>query len=384
MNTHRLSGRSWARGLMSLVFTGYIAYRLVVIIAPNYASYISPYYTDSYYSFLEDAYSRSQYRQKQPTALLPDETILGYASGAYIRGTDPILINSEITPLGKYIVGLSIALFKNDRIVAIPFALFTLVAVWLLGLTVLRDRVVALLPVLLMATEPLFENQLKVTPLMDIIQLPFILVTIYVFIRESKRGRFFWTCILLGIVMATKSVIPAILLVGCFSISLLLSQDVWQKTRRFVMFLPLSLLVFSVTYLRTFLSGYSLWDFFGFQKWILLYQQSKLQYPLSSWRLIFFNEWQAWWGDRSIIHADDWRWTWPAFTIVWIVFAVVILIRKQRPSYAHLVCIFWIIVYSLFLSVGVISSRFLLPYLPVTFIIGVAAITAAVTKVLSR
>src|SRR3989344_8232986 len=40
MNTHRLSGRSWARGLMSLVFTGYIAYRLVVIIAPNYASYI--------------------------------------------------------------------------------------------------------------------------------------------------------------------------------------------------------------------------------------------------------------------------------------------------------------------------------------------------------
>lgn len=328
--------------------------------------YFERYYTEETYKQLEKLYNGSQYRLKNPTSIIADEIVFRYASGAYIRGVDPILVNSEITPLGKYIVGLSYLWFQTESVVMLISTFLSLFALWLLGRQILGN-VFALLPVALFSLEPLFRNQLFITPLMDIIQLPFILLSLYAFIRK----KFFWSAVFLGFTAATKSVVPAILLIFTFVIFSLRST----KSIRFVFWLPVSFFILLLSYLRTFLNGYNFWDFLGFQKWILFYQQSKLIFPLSFWKLMFFNQWQTWWGDMAILKAEDWRLTWPVLVTV----PFILILRKKMPDPLFLL-VGWVLVYEIFLSFGVIVTRFLLPLLPILYILSVQTVRELVRK----
>ncbi len=339
------------------------------VIIPQYKMYSDPYYTDNVYKSLENAFNNSQYRLKNPTAFIPDEIVFSYAAGAYLRGIDPIYINSEHTPLGKYILALSIALFKNDKFVVVPFGFFTLCMVWLLSSTLIKNKALAFFPVALLSFEKLFLDQLRFVPLLDIIQLPFVFLTMILFILEEKKQRFIFTPISLGFVMATKTVVPAILLTTCFVMYFLLYKQ-HKLLLRFFLTLPLSITILILSYTKTFLDGYTVWDFYKFQKWIFLYQKSKLIFPFSVWRLIFLNQWQAWWGSMAILRADDWQFTWPLFTSLSFITLILKLFKKLKENSVLTLLLLWFLVYSAFLSLGVVSSRFFLPYFPVAFIIG--------------
>lgn len=372
------SVRHRVRWILSLVALVYIGVRIGVVVVEKPDYYFSPYYTEEVYKHLEDTFNRSQYRLKNPTALIPDETVFSYAAGAYLHGIDPILINSEHTPLGKYLIALFIILLKNDRFIVIPFSMFTFFSLWYLGFHVLHDKLLALVPVVLFSSERLFLDQIRYAPLLDIIQLPFILFTLTFFIREYFNKKFVITSLMIGIVMATKTVIPAILLVVCFLSVLFIQKDL-ERIRYFLLYLPISVIILFISYTRTFLSGYSIGDFIGFQKWILLYQKSKLIFPFSVWRLIFLNQWQAWWGDMRILKADDWSITWPIITL--LTFCSVFIVNKQvKLSREYRVVIAWVIIYSAFLSIGVVSSRFLLPFLPVLYIVSTLCVKSILTR----
>ncbi len=358
----------WHKAL-GFALLGVTSIYLFWTIAPLWAGYTSPYYTDAAYEAYEYAYNQSQYRQKEHPGYIPDETIFSYAAGAYIRGMDPILVNSEHTPLGKYIIGVFILLMKNDKFAVIPFSLLSLIAVWLIGRTILKDSVVALVPVAVFATEPLFLNQIRTAPLLDIIQLPWILLSIAAFLWEREKRTFLTTAVMIGLVMATKTVVPAVLLVGTFALYLLLLRRAKDITHLFL-WLCVSVGIFIASYARTFMSGYTLADFIGFQKWIFLYQQSKLIFPFSSWRLLLFNQWQAWWGDMSILAADDWRWTWPASTMLGVFSFGFLVTKRVSLNEPIALLVLWFAVYSAFLSLGVVSSRFFLPMFPISFIVG--------------
>lgn len=333
--------------------------------------YTDPYYTETVYKNLENMFNHSQYRLKNPTSLIPDETVFSYASGAYLHGVDPILINSEHTPLGKYFLALSIFVFKNDRTVMLLFGFLTLVSIWILSKQALGNTVVAIVPVGVFASEQLFLDQLRYVPLLDIVQLPFIFFALAAFLSEQKIQKYWKTALFLGIVMASKTIVPSILLVGVFGLFFFTTKRPFEMLR-LGMYVPLTLFVFLLSYTRTFISGYSVWEFIGFQKWIFLYQKSKLLYPFSVWRLVFLNQWQAWWGDFSILKADDWRITWALGTTLTVGLAVFVLAKKMRVTDSVLLLLLWVGVYASFLSIGVVSSRFLLPFLPVTYILATA------------
>lgn len=365
----------WILSLGTLLYVG-IRIGSVLIAKPDY--YFSPYYTESVYKHLEDTFNRSQYRQKNPTALIPDETVFSYAAGAYLHGIDPILINSEHTPLGKYLIALFIVLIKNDRFIVIPFSLLTLFSLWYLGFHVLHDKLLALIPVALFSSERLFLDQIRYAPLLDIIQLPFIFFTLTLFIKEYPYKKFFASSLMIGTVMATKTIIPAVLLTLSFFCVFIL-RKAWNSLFYFLLWLPISTVILLLTYTKTFLSGYTIFDFIGFQKWILLYQKSKLIFPFSVWRLIFLNQWQAWWGDMRILKADDWSITWPIVTLLTIS-SVFFVNKKVQLSKEYHVVIFWVIIYSAFLSIGVVSSRFFLPFLPVLYIISTLCVKSILTR----
>lgn len=365
---------------LAIILLTIIMMLLYRAIAPVWSSYTSPYYTDDIYRGYQSAYDSSQYRRKENAGLIPDETVFSYAAGAYARGVDPILINSEHTPLGKYLIGFFILLMKNDKFIVLPSATLTLIAVWIIGWMTIKDKIAALVPVAVLATEPLFLNQIRTAPLLDIIQLPWILFAIAAFLWERRKGKFLITAVMIGLVMATKTIVPGILLVMTF-VAFLFLQRKWNHIMQLILWLFISVVIFVASYARTFMSGYTIADFIGFQKWIFLYQKSKLIFPFSVWRLLLFNQWQAWWGDMSIISADDWKWTWPVSTLLGFVAMGLFAARRVSTKEPIALLILWVAVYSAFLSLGVVSSRFFLPLFPVSYIVGVWTIRWAIKKI---
>lgn len=359
--------------IIAVLLCAIAIFRIGMVITKNFKRYVEPSYTESVYKGYEYAFNHSQYRQKKNPGIIPDETVYSYAAGAYLHGIDPILVNSERAPLGKYIFALSIVLFRNDSFFIPFFGLLTLVSVWLLGVSVLGNPLLAFIPPVILSFEPLFLNQLATVPLLDIVQLPFIFLSLYFFIREEKTQKFFITSIMIGLAAATKTLYTAFLLYAVFVLYFVCNK----KFNRIIALCEwgiLSAVIFCLSYTRTFISGYSIRQFLGFQKWILLYDQSKLLYPFSIWRLVFLNQWQAWWGDKRILHADDWQATWPLTTGLTFILGLLVLLRKIRVPTPLQVCFLWILVYGLFISMGISSSRFLLPFLPVSYIISLYAI----------
>lgn len=358
---------------VSCILAGYVVIRVGSTLFPSIGAYVDPYYTEGIYKDFERVFNESQYRKTKDPAIIPDQTVFSYAAGAYLHGVDPILVNSETTPLGKYFIAASISILKNDKFVAIPFGLVTLVSLFLLGKRIFRSTAWALVPIAVFSSDTLFLNQLTTAPLLDIIQLPFILLSLYVFIVEYPKQRFMFTALCLGLVMATKTHFPAFLLCITFVLFLIFQKRISSVWRLFL-WLPVSLGVLVVSYTRTFLDGYSFISFLGFQKWIILYQKSKLLFPFSVWRLVFFNQWQTWWGNMDVIPADDWQITWAIGTGLSLILIYFILKKKLQVSPYLFVLVWWVLLYGLFLSLGVVSSRFLLPFLPVAYILGTQAV----------
>lgn len=341
------------------------------VIYPRLATFTSPYYTETLYKDLERAFNTSQYRQENNPGIMPDETLFSYVAGAYLHGMDPIMANSEHTPLGKYFLSLSIYIFHNDKTIMLLFVLLSGISIWLVSKEVLQHSTFALIPVLLVAVDKLFLNQLVTVPLLDIIQLPFIYLTIAAFLYERRKNLFLLTVISIGCVMATKTVVPGIILIICISTFLILRKE-FKKLFHFLGWLPLAGVIFTLTYVRTFMSGYTFWEFLKFQKWIFLYQKSKLIYPFSSFRLILFNQWQTWWGEFSVVAANDWSYLWPVSTIASFGAGIWIAIHKSWKSVSNdsiLLVLLWVITYHGVLSLGVVSSRFFIPVLPAQYIL---------------
>lgn len=351
----------------------FVSGKTYLTISPYINDFFSPTYTNTYYKNLESLFNNSQYRLKNPTAIIPDEIVYSYAAGAYLRGTDPILINSERAPLGKYIISLSIFFLKNDKFPILLFGVISLISLWLLSLEILKSRWLALIPVIITLAEPLFINQLIVTPLLDIIQLPFILLSLYFFIRAKNTGGYLITSSLIGLSMATKTIYTGLLLIGAFSLYLLINKY-FKKLINFLLTTLVSFGILTLSYLRTFISGYNIIEFLKFQKWIMLYDKSKIIYPLTIWRLIYVNQWQAWWGDLSLLKAVDWQITWPIFFSLTFILIILVALRKVKSTAGVTVLILWFGVYSIYMSVGIASSRFLIPVLPVTYILGVCLV----------
>lgn len=352
------------------------------VVMPRLSMYTSPYYTEKVFKDFERVFNASQYRVKDNPAIIPDETLFSYVAGAYLRGMDPIMANSEHTPLGKYFLALSILLFRNDRTIILFFALLTGISIWFVSKQILSDGTIAIIPVLLIASDVLFRNQLVTVPLLDIIQLPFIYLSLAVFLIERHKRTFFGTAICVGCVMATKTIVPGVLLIASMYIFLILKNE-RRQVLRFTLWLPVSVLLFAATYIQTFLNGYSIGDFIGFQKWIFLYQKSKLIYPFSSLRLLLFNQWQTWWGTFSVVPANDWSILWPISTVSAFLVSVWIGMKKHWENEALaplLLLTLWVISYHAVIGLGVVSSRFFIPLLPAQYTILVYGLAAIFRK----
>lgn len=364
--------KNW-RLLIKLVLLLVVIFNIGATIWQNKNKYSTFDYWQRYPD-LKYVYENSQYVSKQPIGWIPDEVVLSYAGGAVIKGISPILVLADTPPLGKYLIGLSALVLKNENIIILILGLVSLGFLYLIGQQIYSNKIFALLPLVFLSLEPLFKNQFVYVPLLDIIQLAFLLPSFY-FFNQGLRGRgkgqflnFSLASIFLGAFISTKFFITGLTIISSWYLVILINRHK-KAIMSLTLTLTFALFVLMTSYLKVFLDGEGLRRFFGIQKWIFLYHKSQLILPFSIWPLILFNKWYVWFGDRPVISDSQWRITWPVVFVASLVTIIFYFLRKIPKKREFEVLGIWVILYILFFSFGQITARYLVIYIPILYLV---------------
>ena len=343
--------------------------------------YTSSNYSKSY-SELERVYYNSIYKNKKGT-WLPDETLYSYIGGALVKGKSPIFLNPEVPPFGTYLIGLSALIFNNQHIIILFFAVLDLYLIYLLGKQIYSYYITPIIPVVLFSLEPMFKNQLIYTPLLDIIQLSFLLGIFYFFNKFilSKHNSIKYILIvniLLGFFIATKFFGTGFAVVLAIIFTLFMYSE-FRKIKLFLFTLPIAVFVLYLNYIKVLIDGYPLNRFLGIQRWIFEYNQGHVTQPFTIWSLIFFNKWYVWFGNKQVISDPQWLITWPVITTISIITMLISFIKKNIKKELAIL-LFWILIYLILMSFVQASARYLIILIPFLYLVSIYAIEQYIIK----
>lgn len=354
-----------------------IIFRPISLIYQQRDKFLSKGY-NSQYASLRSAYYSSQYVQKKNPSIIPDETFEAFAGGFFLKGGNPIFITHDHPPLGRYIVSLSILLFDNANTMTIPLLVLSAFGVFLITKTIIDNALLSLIPMAIFVNEPLFIGKIMYTPLPEPAQLPFIIFSLYFFIRGIVSKRYLpWfiaTSLMLGFVISTRFFITGLILMISMIFYFLMTKSFNRRFISFLFTLPLAIIVLFFAYTRTILDGYSLRQILGVQKYILFYHKSKFVLPFSFWDLLLFNRWHTWWGERKIIQDTQWILVWPIAAILTATQLFFLRIKKNHFSEPEKIIFLWVFFYCIAISSGYTSTRYFLPLLPFLYILTVSLI----------
>lgn len=363
--------------LFFLACTAIICFNLHLLISQNFGSFSTTNYWKRFKG-LEDMYNSSQYIQKHPKAIITDNVVYSYAAGRYIQGINLILVNPEVPPLGKYIIASSILIFRNENIVNLVFCIALFPLLFFLSYMVLKNYLLAIIPPVFFSFEKMFANQILVTPVLDIFQLDFLIISFIFFLLALTKKNSIWffvfASLFLGCFISTKFfasgfVVAAVFIATTFLIS-----------RKKMIPLLLSLLVAPVvlilSYSRLFFFGYSVREVIGVQKWVFWYNTGHLgNPPFTVWDLILFNRMHTWWAGNAIIPDLQFNVFWPFIVIISLVTTFFLGRKSIKAKHPVTLIMVWCIFYLVFLNVGQISSRYFFILIPFLYILSVFGIS---------
>lgn len=355
--------------------------RPLALVIQERNNFFSPGYAASYET-LRKAYYSSQYVKKVNPGIIPDNTFESFVGGAFIKGENPIHIVHEHPPLGRYIIGLSILIFDNSTTIILPLTLITLIGLYLISKSILINPLISLIPVIIFANEPLFLSKFQYAPLLEPIQMTFIVLALYFFINgviKDHYGRYFiLSSIALGFVISIRFFILGAALVTSMFLFLFLKKQFNRRFLIFILSLPLSLVILILSYTKTIQEGYSIFQVFSIQKYIFFYHKSKLANYFSFWDLIMFNRWHTWWGDRRIIFDPEWFFIWPISIVISYGHILLGILKKIRFSDSEIVISLWILCYCILLSIGFSTTRYFFALTPFLYIISISLIVKVI------
>ncbi len=344
----------------------------------------------------EDSYNKSQYVIPQSKHYISDEMLLSHAGYAYVKGLNPILINSDHPPLGKYIIGWITVLSGNNRVSSLVFGflVYLIVSVIIYRLTVSRNGV--LLGILFLSTDTVFRDQLYYAPILDIIQVSFLLAYILFFLlylQTSKKFNLLFMGLSAGAMAGIKLFFPVIVLLVVSAIYLGI-LNLFGKTKKLTAdaisisgVSVLAGLTYMMSYLMLFIQGGTVRTFLGVQKWIFLFWKNNSIDTASVWGnivpFILFNKWKVWWGTEPYISYEHWSFFWPVYFTVGLGIAITILlmtakkiilekhaISSKLPDSFRIFLSMWVVIALMYLLFIPISPRYLMIlYFPIYILI---------------
>lgn len=344
--------------LLFIVLVNFILYT-----KSSLSTYTRPFYPLRL-QVLRDLFDKSQYTVPGSKIAIPDEFYYALAGWNYLHGQNPALFNAEQPPLGKYFIALTIEFFNNETLTGPIFNFLCLVTLFFLGVQVLGSKVWSLAMTTTFSFEHLFMVQMLYAPLLDNIQLFFILLSFLAFIYWVKgKISLILALIFLGCVISVKFWISGVVIYVSWIISILWLRKA-KDVLRMALFTPLALIPLFISYIPSFASGDNLHRFFGIQKYIFVYHSGKFDFnPLSYFNLLLFNNWR---NSFSV----DWQITWIVLLLLSII--GIVWIYKNRRSHRDLGILVmgsWFAVYTIFLFFGELLPRYLIPILPAMYLL---------------
>jgi Dolichyl-phosphate-mannose-protein mannosyltransferase len=338
--------------------------RMGFFLYSNKEKYANDYW--SRYPTLKTVFEGSQYMMKDWKFWIPDETVYSYAAGAYVKGANPILVESTQPPLGKYLMALSVVLFNNENVIVALFFAFFLIGVGWTAYLLSKNSIVSGISVLLLMCDSLFTNQLRYMPLLDIFEVTFIVWGIACVARglhKSVRWMFVLGLVFIGLSMMTKVWVTGAVFLCVVTLYTIIVDRPYIK----YLFVGYGIIfaILLVVYAKTIVSGYSPLEILKVQKWLFWYHESKINRFFTIWPLIFLNKWYVWWGTEPIIKEAQWSVLWPVTTGIFLVEIVRKLYRRAISYHNGVWDVFFysMLVYLFFMSMGQANARYLLPFL---------------------
>lgn len=318
----------------------------------------------------EKKYYQSQWAIPNSKKPISDEELYAYAGYRYITGLNPVLNSPEVPPLGKYLIGFSILLFSNQRVVTLLFAILSLFLLFYLVYSFSSSLLAGSLAVFLTSTHALFVDQILHSPQIDVFQLFFFLLFAFSIVKYFKTRRLIYLS-LTGISLGAFASIKFFLLYyalgnAVFVMFYLLKKEKLKKALLEIVIINFfAIVTYTFTYLQYFLLGGNLRGFLGVQKWIVLfYRESTI--PVTKLfgnylSLIFFNRWRFWTEGLPITHYQYWNLFWPILFIVGL-FSLCMIVKEKLIRKDPLVLFLssFILIYNVFLFFTPIFPRYLL------------------------
>lgn len=260
----------WANKL----FFGILIVYLIAVILANRGLFFSKFDT----TYWKDKYDHSQWGLPLSVRTIGDDGLYLYQGYALTHGSDPTLLNAEVPPLGKYLIGLGIALFGNGYWFGFVTNIVLLYIFYLLAKKLFPNGFIAIALTTLVATDPLITDQYPLT-MLDALQAVWLLLSLYCFTKfteNTKKSALFLLAsgVTLGFFAETKFPLLLPLPFLMIGFSLLQRKNFFRLGAVFIGGIVVGYLV---PYIPYFLTGHSFIDWLRIQKWVVsFYLHSKL------------------------------------------------------------------------------------------------------------
>lgn len=322
----------------------------------NYSKKFNP-------SYWEQRYLVSQWVVPNSKNSIGDDGLYAYAGYKYVHdGMNPILNSAEVPPLGKYLIGITILVFNNQNIFGLLTGVLSLVSFFFLNTLLFKNKVLALIPVVLFSLESLFWEQLQANYL-DLLYLSFLM---FVFIFAFKK-KYVLSAIFIGCFAATKFPPTS----GLVAISVLLYAYINHKKNLLRVTLSFILwpVIFIMSYFRFFMLGNGPLEFLKVLKYFLHYYQIgvKSEDHLMVFNMLLTGRWNTWWGS-GVVHVNEWTLLW---TVSFLISLCCIFYYKKLFKSPMSLIVNWTILYFAFLIIIPVAPRYLLLILPFLYNISV-------------
>lgn len=317
-------------------------------------------------TYLSDTYSKSQYVLGPASKNgIGDDGLYTFAGYYYLfQKGDVSAVNFEHPPLGKYLIGLSILIFKNENLINIIYFIILLIITYRLGQILLKDNLLSLISAGILATDPLFLDNL----IRSLLDLPFTLffsLAVYFFILGLRKSKYNYLSMLFWGAAFSTRFFPFMMIIYCF----LLTVIFFYKRANLRIFLLSSLLIpmiYLITHISFFVYHPSLTEFLRHKKWMLSWFWGSKRIVGNIWINIFTGYYQD--TTDKLVRNDYWFIAVPMVVTLALLQIKRLALKNIGMLIIYGICLFYLI-YLTFLTDGV--AKFLMPIYPLLCILAV-------------
>lgn len=346
----------------------------ILITSVNFLWHLYGYRQDIFakfdHAYWEKRYLESQWVVPNSKNSVGDDGLYAYVGYAYMQGKDPTLLNAELPPFGKYLVGLFEIATGTMGAFSLFFAGVLLVLIFLFTKSAFKSSLIASVTMMIFSLEPIFYEQMR-APYLDTLYFSAFLMTALFFINK----KYLLSGIMLGLFMSIKSPFLGGLVLFVYVASLAISQEKFFKNT--IIIGGSAFLTYLLTYARIFFLGHNLIYFLQVQKYIIhFYSTGAKGVTGAVIPMLLQGKWLTWFGPTVVV--NEWTISW-TLGFIGAFIGTVLLLRTRHKTFQMWFQVLWVVGYLAFLVMTPIFPRYLLLLLPFMYNLSIWAFLKSIS-----